>query len=192
MNEAEWMLSVSRRLRTGSLAGANVEISCRRRLPYRFEIRSYDADGQANSHETTSYEIDLLVSEVDSRTGHWTPRVAIEGKLGAVTTHDALTYSAKAATHVQVHPYLRYGILIGGIASVPLRLFRHGAHFDFMLTWSGDNPDQNEWELFDQIVREEIEASRQLQKLIESNRTRLKDRYAVVRHKLVLSPKAAI
>ncbi len=30
---------------------------------------------------------------------------------GSITTHDVITYSHKAATHRQVHPYLRYGIL---------------------------------------------------------------------------------
>ena len=47
--------------------------------------------------------------------------------MGGVTTHDALTYSTKAATHKHVHPYLRYGFLAGGIQTIPGRLIKHGA-----------------------------------------------------------------
>ncbi|GAI54911.1 unnamed protein product, partial [marine sediment metagenome] len=57
----------------------------------------------------------------------------IEGKINSVTTHGAITYSQKASTHKNVHPYLRYGILLGNRKHYPLpgRLFRHGAYFDF-------------------------------------------------------------
>jgi hypothetical protein len=40
-------------------------------------------------------------------------RVIVEGKTKGATTHDALTYSDNAATHTRVHPYLRYGMLVG-------------------------------------------------------------------------------
>jgi hypothetical protein len=51
------------------------------------------------------YQTDLLISERLDDGEDWTPRVVVEFKLGSVTTHDALTYSAKAATHKNVHPY---------------------------------------------------------------------------------------
>jgi hypothetical protein len=41
------------------------------------------------------------------------PRVVIEFKT-RITTHDVLTYSAKAIKHKQIYPYLRYGILVSG------------------------------------------------------------------------------
>jgi hypothetical protein len=74
------------------------------------------------------------------RENEWKPQIIIEGKLNSVTTHDTITYSQKAATHRNVHPFLRlrYVILIGNRKYFPLlgRLFRHRAHFDFML-WLG-------------------------------------------------------
>ena len=32
-------------------------------------------------------------------TNRWKPRVVVEAKLGSITTHDAITYNQKAATH---------------------------------------------------------------------------------------------
>jgi hypothetical protein len=74
----------------------------------------------------------LLIAEELEAAAQWVPRVVVEFKLGSVTTHDALTYLAKAATHKNVHPYLRYGIIIGGLdGPVPKRLVRHGHSFVF-------------------------------------------------------------
>ena len=43
------------------------------------------------------------------------PRVVLEFK-GKITTHDVLTYSAKARKHKQVYPYLRYGVVVSNEA----------------------------------------------------------------------------
>ena len=92
--------------------------------------------GQKPEEVKRAYETDLLVSEkvTDQK---WKPRLIIEVKIKAVTTHDAITYSQKASEHKIVHPYLRYGILVGSREHYPLPglLFRHGVHFDFMLSW---------------------------------------------------------
>jgi hypothetical protein len=135
-----------------SYSRREISASTRKRLPYRFEVSSYNQE-KPNPGQPTSYQTDLLIFE-NNLDGSWTPRVVTEGKLGQVTTHDSLTYSAKAATHVQVHPYLRYGILIGKLPFVPLRLFRHGSHFDFMITWSDELPEQEEWQRFTNLIME--------------------------------------
>jgi len=98
---------------------------------------------------SSGYETDLLLYD-KAGGSRWVPRVVVECKLGGVTTHDALTYSAKAFTHKHVHPYLRYGILVGdfGESTVQGRLFRHGAYFDFMLTWASAEPSQEQWDDF--------------------------------------------
>lgn len=84
-----------------------------------------------------------------------------------ITTHDALTYSGKAATHKQVHPYLRYGILVGSYGAVlPSRLIRHGAHFDFMAVWEDADPNSAEWELLVDVLTDEVRSSRLLQSLL--------------------------
>jgi len=51
-------------------------------------------------------------------------------------------------------PYLRYGIFLGKRDHYPLpgRLFRHGAHFDFMLSWRGYEPDPSEWKSLKDIA----------------------------------------
>lgn len=52
---------------------------------------------------TTKYETDIPVFDRFAE-GSWIPRVVIECKLKDITTHDAITYGAKAATHRAVHP----------------------------------------------------------------------------------------
>src|SRR6266404_8246042 len=85
----------------------NLAVSDGSKLAYSCVIHEYDKDGK-NEPASSKYETDLLIRDTFSD-GHWTPRVVVECKLGGVSTHDALTYSSKAATHKQVHPYLRYG-----------------------------------------------------------------------------------
>jgi hypothetical protein len=58
------------------------------------------------------------------------PRVVMEFKMH-ISTHDVLTYSAKARKHKQVYPYLRYGFVSSGEASVPGRFFIHNEALDF-------------------------------------------------------------
>ena len=64
------------------------------------------------------------------------PRVVMEFKT-RITTHDVITYSAKAAKHKQVYPYLRYGIIASGISAVPGRLFTHNEALDFCAAVGG-------------------------------------------------------
>jgi len=87
------------------------------------EIISYK-DNQPEETNLIKYETDLIICQNLSE-NEWKPRIIIEGKLNSVTTHDAITYSQKAATHKNVHPFLRYGILIGNRKHFPLpgRLF---------------------------------------------------------------------
>ena len=113
----------------------------------------------------------MLISELFD--GGWIPRVVIECKIDAVTTHDALTYSAKAATHKHVHPYLRYGILIGEMHCVPSRLVHHGTQFDFMAAWAGDKPASGELKAFIDVLREEVRASRLLEQLMKTHKFKL-------------------
>ena len=113
----------------------------------------------------------------------------IECKRGSLTTHDALTYSAKAATHKHVHPYLRYGILIGdwGGLALPARLARHGAYFDFMAVLEETEPNAAEWTELGGLLRQEVVASRQLQALL-SDRGGSRPLYRLLHRPLVLTP----
>ncbi len=61
------------------------------------------------------------------------PRVVFEFKQ-RMTTHDILTYDAKARKHKAVYPYLRYGIVTMQETSVPRKFFVHNESLDFCLT----------------------------------------------------------
>ena len=93
--------------------------------------------------------------------------MVVEFKLGSVTSHDALTYSAKAATHKTVHPYLRYGIVIGGYEGpVPQRLIRHGQQFDFMVTLASRALTPEDRERLVGLLQVELQASQTMDKLV--------------------------
>lgn len=153
------------------------------KLPYSSVISRYSLDGKPTL-DSTSYETDLLVSDTDSA-GNWTPRVVIECKLGSVTTHDALSYAAKAATHKHLHPYLRYGVLVGRMSSIPPFLVKHGIDFDFLATWPDEEPDRDIWQDFISTLTAEVEASRSLQAILTRRRSAV--RYRLLRRPLRLS-----
>ena len=156
-----------------------------RKIPYGFEIRSYENDGPKPN--VNQYETDLVIIDCESEQS-WKPRVIVEAKKRSVTTHDAITYSQKALSHKTVHPYLRYGIMLGDRKHYPLpgRLYRHGAHFDFMISFVGSSPNKAEIDTFGEIIRAEIDASRKLEKIIYESRQRDRDHYTILHKKLRL------
>jgi hypothetical protein len=177
--ESDWVKSIAPRLQE-SLLGSVVKTG--ERLPYRHEVFKYK-DTKPSAHTIMGYQTDILVRD-DLGNGLWVPRVVIECKLASVTTHDALTYSAKADTHKQVHPYLRYGILIANHdeKGVPRRLFRHGAHFDFMAAWKAKDPSDEEWEGLIEVLREEIKTSRRIEEFVSQRSSA----YSLVHRRLIL------
>ena len=106
-----------------------------------------------------------------------------------MTTHDAITYSTKASTHKNVHPYLRYGILLGNRKHYPLpgRLIRHGANFDFMASWKGYEPENLEWDRLIKVLAKEVAASEQLEEILSSSRSPNRKRYSIFHRRLELS-----
>jgi hypothetical protein len=91
--------------------------------------------GQAYRGKGTGFEQDILVYEEKSK-GNTTiiPRVIAEVKYGRVTTHDAIVYSYKAECIKRIYPFCRYGMILGGMKTIPGRVLRHGRAFDFILT----------------------------------------------------------
>jgi len=177
-SEREWVKNFTKKLDAAlkSMRSAEVRAADGKRLAYACEVQRYSADDIPDVH-TSKYETDILIADHFSD-GSWIPRVVIECKLEDITTHDALTYSAKAATHRAVHPYLRYGFLAGARRDfgIPPRLVRHGEDFDFMLTWRGLRASPAEWKAFVATVKREVKTSRSLQDILQENRshTRLK------------------
>ncbi len=129
-------------------------------LMYAYEINEYGTDGNHEAR-TMGFKTDILIFEnlINNR---WKPRVVIETKIRGVTTHDAITYSKKAASHKAVHPYIRYGIFVGEIEHIPKRLMRHGENFDFMISWAKGKPTPKELDDFTNVIRREVEASIQM------------------------------
>lgn len=190
MSEVAWVQSIVPRFQ-GACAGfgadgATVQVAAGRRLPYLYEVLRY-SDGGVPKATHSGYQTDLLVYD-QYADGSWVPRIVIECKRGAITTHDALTYSAKAATHKNVHPYLCYGVLIGGWGnySLPATLARHGAHFDFMTTWCLDEPDEREWGRMFSLLNDELFASRYLGKLLTDREFKRKEVLRLMHRKLVI------
>lgn len=179
MNESEWVALMVKRIKSTSIGRARrLSVKSGLRLSYGNEIASY---GETPAHLSTEFQTDVAVIESDSQ-GRWKPRVVIEAKLESVTTHDAITYSQKAASHKAVHPYLRYGIMLGdrGTAPLPGRLYRHGERFDFMISFRSPRPTASEMARFERLLRAEIRASRTLESLLYESRKRSRDRYTVL------------
>lgn len=156
------------------------------RLPYSSEIKLYKGESPSDFNQI-GYETDILIFE-QLKENFWKPRIIIEAKINSVTTHDAITYSQKAITHKNVHPYLRYGILIGHREQNPLpgRLFRHGQHFDFMQSWKEFCADEKEWFELIKILESEIAASTTLEEMLFNSRSRTREKYTVLHRPLIL------
>jgi hypothetical protein len=186
--EREWARSLQERLdielRSCDTEGWAVRVDAGDRLAYAHEILRYDKGGPADVH-TPGYQTDLLAYDIRD-TGDWIPRVVVECKQG-ITTHDALTYSTKACTHKQVHPYLRYGLLIAGYeTALPGRVIRHGAYFDFMMVWSSQEPTQEEWADLIEVLSGEVGSSRTLQALLTESRLQERERFRLLHRPLRL------
>ncbi len=159
MKETDWASQIARRL---DKHFPRLRVEAGKRLIYANEIREY---GETQPHyKDMKYETDILLYQ-ETKSGGWIPRVVIETKINSVT-------------HKQVHPYLRYGIFLGnrGNLALPGRLFRHGAHFDFMLCWKRFRSDAEEWKQLTNILRQEITASKKLEKMMFDSRKSNRDK----------------
>ena len=147
----------------------HIHVESGKRLIYASEVRFYETEDMAktatpNLH-TQPFQTDILIYE-KTKQKEYQPRVVIEVKNKECTTHNAITYSHKAMVHKQIHPYLRYGIFVGNCKYLPGLLFRHGAHFDFMISWQSYQPRDYEREALAELINKEIEASKALETVI--------------------------
>lgn len=109
-----------------------------------------------------AFQTDLCVFEEKKPDVH-IPRVVMEFK-ARLSTHDVLTYSAKARKHKQVYPYLRYGLVVSDEAFVPGRLFTHNEALDFCACLAGFRNSRLS-ELLATLLKAEVETSRQLERI---------------------------
>ena len=176
MNEIQWTHSICELLSTHNL-GEGIGVTTLQKLPYAYEINAFTPNWAVATSHATVFETDLLVYQ--RRDNQCIPRVIIEVKLGSVTTHDAITYSNKAAYHKQVMPYLRYGIILGDRSTYPLpgRLFRHGTHFDFLFSFVGTEPSTLETYTFIEMLRKEVIYSQQMEEILNNSRNKSRKHY---------------
>jgi len=188
MNEMQWAKSVQE-LVSNHFERRHPSLSMRQgaNLPYANEILLYRNNLTPEQVKKVPYATDLLITETVDQ-GTWKPRVVIECKIEGITTHDAITYSEKAFSHKKVHPYLRYGILLGKREHYPLpgRLFRHGLFFDFMLSWAAETPTKRELNDLLEIIIDEVDASRNLEEMLYNSRSANRKRHVVLHKPLRL------
>lgn len=184
MTQAEWVQAIAHRLRSSAVGRSRaLKIRTGLGLAYSYEIVSYQ---ESSGPRRADFKTDLASVETTSD-GSWKPRVVIAAKIQSVTTHDTIMYSHKAATHRSVHPYVRYGVILGGQERNPLsgRLVRRGARLDFMISFRGTHLSADEFARFIRFLRSELTASRNMERILYESRKRDRHRYTFLHRRLV-------
>jgi hypothetical protein len=110
----------------------------------------------------SAFQTDLCVFEHKSADIKL-PRVVLEFK-GGITTHDVLTYSAKARKHKQVYPYLRYGVVASNETVVPRRFFVHNEALDFFAAMK-NTENAGPADFFSRLIKREVGTSERMESI---------------------------
>lgn len=189
-SEIEWIKSVTERLnqapKLSQVEGISVRVAPGTKIPCRRRVlgRHVEESSLGTMPERTFSAL-LLYDQLDH--GWWIPRVIVECKLKEVTPHDAFAYDFWAATCKRGHQYLRYGVLIGnriGRQALPIRPYRYGDHFDFIISWEEEAANQKEWEACVELLSEEIKVSRRIQELSSLNSAQTSTRCSIIHRQL--------
>jgi hypothetical protein len=108
----------------------------------------------------SAFQTDLCVFEEKSNNIKL-PRVLLEFKSG-ISTHDVLTYSAKARKHKQVYPYLRYGVVVSNEAVAPRRFFIHNEALDFFAAVKNTKHAEL-GDFFSRLIEREVTTSKRME-----------------------------
>jgi hypothetical protein len=95
------------------------------------------------------------------------PRVVLEFKT-RLSTHDVITYSAKARRHKQIYPYLRYGVIVERKKTIPKRFFVHNEALDFCVAAGAFSAKQFPT-IIAKLVKREVATSRELDAIAFGN-----------------------
>lgn len=173
MNEKDFTEIIYRELEN-SLVNSGYIVSIYENLLYKLII---DDKGELQPHNFKSpargqyaFQTDIVIKKRIAEKKEeelYIPLVVIEIKYGSLTTHDVLTYSAKALKHKDIYPYLRYGLVLGGLKSIPNRFFVHNQGFDFALALEINDKDKlTDSRLLNNVIVEQLKASEMLLELI--------------------------
>jgi hypothetical protein len=133
------------------------------------------------SRGSSAFQTDLCIFD-ESRPGVLIPRVVMEFKT-KITTHDVLTYSAKAGKHKTIYPYLRYGIVASSERAVPGRVFTHNENLDFFASVHGLKGKGLE-DFFASLLKKEVKSSRCLENIAYGRvKTRLFRQEVLISHR---------
>ena len=153
MNESEFKENLKENIRR-KLGNGKYEIKIGENLIYKViineNLKFEPNDPQIPIRGSYAFQTDLLIIRRDKQL----PLVVIETKYGGFSTHDVLTYSTKAQKHKEIYPYLRYGLVVGGIDAIQNRFFTHNVGFDFAFALKDIN-DNSVSELVE-IIKEQI------------------------------------
>ena len=167
MNEGEFRAELCNRIRKEFTGYRVFDGGREANLIYQIII---DEKGETKPEDTThpargtyAFQTDIVIKNEK------VPLVAIETKFGSLTTHDILTYSAKATRHKGIYPYLRYGLITGNLEKIPNRFFIHNQGFDFAASLQDIN-DEHELRDVMMMVGEQISDAEKLLEIMEKRR----------------------
>jgi hypothetical protein len=162
---AEVLKEAQRRIRLPLLVTRGEVLLYQVRVDNRLEIK---VDPRKPRKGRSAFQTDIAVFEqVDPAIR--IPRVVMEFKT-AVTTHDLLTYNAKAVLHKQIYPYLRYGMVASAELKVPGRAFVHGTALDFFVA-AGAFAVADVHDRLAALLQKEVETSRVLEAVAFESRS---------------------
>lgn len=138
--EDQWVIKLKEKLTNEpDIKKLNLKVNVKINLPYSanlsstFKVIESGKTKKQNiivSASCNAYQVDLLITMNDK------PFIAIECKLGGISTHGLVTYSDNAKKHKQLFPDLKYGLLIAdnnnGHNFLERKIFMHENSFDFI------------------------------------------------------------
>ncbi|UWU90612.1 hypothetical protein [Bradyrhizobium sp. CB1015] len=115
----------------------NCRIELGQNLLYKIEVAPSGEVSHRHGDSPTrgqyAFQTDILISKPCGSLKQMVPLVVIELKATSFSSHDVLLYSAKAAKHKAIYPYLRYGFVVVGLESLGRRFLIHNEEFDFAM-----------------------------------------------------------
>ena len=100
------------------------------------------------------------------------PLLAIEVKGSNISTHDIITYSAKAGQHKILYPWLRYGIIWNSTKkpNIPFRFFKNNKNLDFAYSIneiSKEKINDRIKKFYSEILKNQIEIAIKLNEIFQ-------------------------
>lgn len=153
----------------------NCSIELGQNLLYKIEVAPSGEVSHRHGDSPTrgqyAFQTDVLISKRCGSLKQTVPLVVIELKATSFSSHDVVLYSAKAAKHKSIYPYLRYGFVVVGLEALGRRFLIHNEGFDFAMAV----PDAAAIETgLVPLVRRQLKSAQRLVTLTSSGRIQLR------------------